>query len=329
MKNRYSRLMLIGACSLFAIFLMAGCSSDQSAGSASHDDFPNKTINIYSPYSPGGYVDIITRQLADQLEDELGVNINVSDHSGGGGIVAMTDILNQEPDGYTLSAASDISHMHFEDVGYEIEDFTFVSSMAYAHHPLIVRSDSEWDDLDDLLEYAEENPGSIRWGSGGIVNPVVLAGRELFDKSGVEAVQVPYDGGAEVLSALLGGDIDLGIIADFKSPYESGDIKLLAESSREADPNFPEVETLAELGYSDQGPLTTYGLIGPGDMPDEVVEVLEDAIGEVVNSDEFKEAMEQLGVEDYYRGSEDYQQLMIEEDQRLEEVVPQYVEEDE
>lgn len=97
MKNRYSRLMLIGACSLFAIFLMAGCSSDQSAGSASHDDFPNKTINIYSPYSPGGYVDIITRQLADQLEDELGVNINVSDHSGGGGIVAMTDILNQEP----------------------------------------------------------------------------------------------------------------------------------------------------------------------------------------------------------------------------------------
>lgn len=89
------------------------------------------------------------------------------------------------------------------------------------------------------------------------------------------------------------------------------------------------VETLAELGYSDQGPLTTYGLIGPGDMPDEVVEVLEDAIGEVVNSDEFKEAMEQLGVEDYYRGSEDYQQLMIEEDQRLEEVVPQYVEEDE
>src|SRR5699024_6158916 len=115
----------------------------------------------------------------------------------------MTEITNQEPDGYTLSAASDISHMHFEDVDYDIDSFTFVSSMAYAHHPLMVRADSEWESVDDLLNYAEENPGKLKWGSGGIVNPVVLVGRELFAENDVEAKQVPYDGGAEVLSGVL------------------------------------------------------------------------------------------------------------------------------
>ncbi|MCG5103230.1 Bug family tripartite tricarboxylate transporter substrate binding protein [Oceanobacillus alkalisoli] len=328
MKKKYGRLLLIGFCLLFTIFIMAGCSGTNSEAEA-HDDFPNKTINIYSPYSPGGYVDIITRQLADQLEDELGVTVNVSDRSGGGGIVAMTEISNQDSDGYTLSAATDISHMHFENVDYEIDDFTYVASMAYAHHPVIVRSDSEWESMDDLLEYAKENPGSLKWGSGGIVNPVVLAARELFDTSGVETEQVPYNGGSEVLSALLGGDIDVGVIADFKSSLESGSIKLLAESSLEANPSYPDVKTLEELGLTGEGPPTVYGIVGPKDIPDEVVEAIDAAMEKVINSDEYKNAMDKLGVQAFYRGSEDYEKLMFEEDERLGEVVPKYLNDDE
>ncbi|WP_159439921.1 Bug family tripartite tricarboxylate transporter substrate binding protein [Bacillus sinesaloumensis] len=326
MKKNYGRLLLLGFGSLFTIFMLAACSA---ANSEAQEDFPNNTINIYSPYSPGGYVDIITRQLADQLEDELGVNVNVSDRSGGGGIVAMTEISKQKPDGYTLSAATDISHMHFENVDYGIDDFTFVSSMAYAHHPVIVRSDSEWDSIDDLLKYAEENPGSLKWGSGGIVNPVVLAARELFATSGVETEQVPYNGGAEVLSALLGGDIDVGIIADFKSSLESGAIKLLAESSLEANPSYPDVKTLHELGLTGEGPPTVYGIVGPKDIPDEIVEVLNSAMEKVINSDEYKNAMEKLGVQPFYRTPEEYKNLMIEEDKRLGEVVPKYLDSNE
>lgn len=327
-KGYYS--LFVGVMFLIVVLLMASCSDSNNTEETeveADEDFPEKTINIYSPYSPGGYADIITRAVAEGLEDELGVNVNVSDESGGGGIVAMTDIVNQEPDGYTLSAATDISHMHFEDVDYEVDDFTYIATTAYAHHPVMVREDSDWDDMDDLLEYAKDNPGSLKWGSGGIVNPVVLAGRELFAEQDIEAEQVPYDGGSEVLSALLSGDIDVGIIADFKSALDAGDIKLLAESSQEEDPNYPEVKTLSEEGYIDEGPPTVYGLVGPKDIPDNVVELINEKVNEILESEDFEKQMDDIGVEAYPKSPEEYQEIIFEEDKRLAEVVPKYSEE--
>src|SRR5699024_8578893 len=200
-------------------------------------------------------------------------------------------------------------------------------TMAYAHHPVMVREDSEWEDIDDMLEYAKENPGSLKWGSGGIVNPIVLAGREMFQDNNIDAKQVPYDGGAEVIEALLADDIDMGIVADFKSSLDAGDIKLLAEATDEADPNYPDVKTLEEEGLIEEGPPYSYGIVGPDEIPTKTLDKLNEAIETVINSEEYKEQLDEIGVEPFYKDSEEYEEIMVEEDKRLEQVVPEYSEE--
>lgn len=315
---------------LTSIFIIIGCSNSEvnkDNTDLSEENYPSKTITIYTPFSAGGVVDLSTRALAEGLEEELGVNFNIVERSGSGGIIAMKEISGQEPDGYTLSAAQSFSQKYFEEVGYDVDDFTYISTTAYAQLPLVVRSDSEWDTIDDFIEYGKNNPGEIRWGSGSTMDEGVLSVMEFLKSAGIEAEHVPYEGGNDVLQAILSGDIQAGITADYKSPYEAGEIKLLAEASGKGNPDFPDVKTFTELGYAEGGPLMYYGIVGPKGIPEEKVNILEEAMEKVVQSDEFKERMENMGIRADYLNSEEYETVKQEEDERLGKAVDRILEE--
>lgn len=323
------KLTFVTAFSLILLLIISGCSNNnqnKNEQADAEDDYPNEPITIYIPFSSGGVVDLSTRALAEGLEDELGVNIDIVERSGSGGIVAMKEISEENPDGYTLSAAQSFSQKYFEDVGYDVDDFTYISTTAYAHLPLVVNADSDWEDIDDLIDYGKENPGKIKWGTGSTMDEGVLSVMEFFESVGVEAEHVPFEGGNEVLQAILSGDIDTGITADYKSPYESGEIELLAEASGNENSDFPDVKTFEELGYSEGDPLMYYGIVGPDGMADETKETLDNAIQKVVESEDFEEQLESMGIKADYSNSEEYEKIKLEEDDRLGEAVDRILE---
>ncbi|WP_158734793.1 tripartite tricarboxylate transporter substrate binding protein [Alteribacillus sp. YIM 98480] len=319
---KQSSSLLLRVCLLtFFAFLLTGCggqnasetASDEETTNASEGDqesnenssYPEKPITIYSLFGSGGAVDQSVRLLADELETILDTEVNIEILEGAGGSVAITQLSNEEPDGYTLSAFANTPFLatQTEDLEYKVDDFTFVSSYVYAYHPLMVSSDSQWENIDELIEWAKDNPGKLTWSGGSPQSPTTITTQIMFDEAGVEAEYVPYDGGNEAMTALMGGHLDAAIAADYAGPLEAGDVRLLAEASGESDPDM-DIPTYGELGYS-EGFLQQYGIVAPEGLPSEITQTLNDAIAEAVQQDDYVEAIENMELEPLHIGSEE------------------------
>ena len=254
------------------------------------DKFPSKPITLYSPYATGGAIDMTLRLLGQELEKKLGVPVLIESKSGGGGAVALNAIKRAKPDGYTLCGFADSMIMVkpiLDSVDYDpLNDFRFVNTLVNAFHPLAIRSNSEWETLDDMIAWAKANPGKLKWAPATASNMLAFVGMKFFKEAGIEATIVPFNGGAEANAALLGGHIDATIIAESLSPYKAGEIRILAETTPVSNPFIPGVKTLKELGY-DTGFSIFYGLLGPKDLPDDIVNFLSKEIDTILKSETF------------------------------------------
>src|SRR5699024_5466082 len=266
-------------------------SSSDSNGSGNEDDnssYPSDVVELVVPASAGGDTDRNARLLAQYLEEELDTNVVVQNVTGSSGSVGVQELMNSEPDGHRvlyfhnnilINNLLGVSENTYEDL-----KIVGISELDNSNG-LVVSSDSEYDNLDDLIEDAKNNPGQIdlRTTTGSFTHIQML---NFEQEAGIDFNFVDAGDFAERNSSLLGGHIDvvpiqLGLANEY---IESGDMKSLGVLSENRLDMYPEVPTFMEEGVDISFEKFFFTAV-PQETPDEVVDVLSEAISNVVNNE--------------------------------------------
>lgn len=261
-------------------------------------NFPNKPITIYCGYVAGATTDMVTRALASGAEKLLGVPVVVENKAGAASMVAAGLIATKKPDGYTMGIVSSDAIMRLPDlvkVGYDpMKDFTFIGQYAGYSGGLVVHSDSPLKTVEEFISYAKAHPG-MTYGSNGPNIHQAMSIELLAQCKGLIFKQIPYQGGAEANTALLGKHVGFLCGAGSHLPYvQQGKFRLLMVfQTNTRDPNNPDVPTLKELGCPDVAPQTQI-MIAPKGLTDEVYNKLADAFKTVADGDEFQKLLKQI-----------------------------------
>lgn len=268
---------------LAAVPLLAACGG--GAGGGDPAAYPSEEIRLLVPYGAGGPTDLTARAYGEFLERDLGQPVVVENLPGGSGAVAGQELISAEPDGYTLSlvtAGTMVLTPLANDVGYTAEDITPVGVMSEVPSLLAVGRGSPYPDVRAFMDAARARPGALTVAVPGASTPQGIELQRLRDEHGVEVTAVPFDGNAEMTTALLGGNVDAVLInasQDVVENLESGAFRPLAVSTAERLDWLPDTPTLVEAGFDG---LTlsgsTFGLAGPAGLPEPVRARLEDAL---------------------------------------------------
>ena len=212
--------------------------------------YPDKPITLICPYSAGGGGDTASRMIAKLAGDMMGVKINVENKTGGGATIGISAVAKAKPDGYTIGfiSTSPITiRPHMMNAPYNpIEDLTYIGQFVASNQPLIVRADSPYKTLDDVIAFARANPGKLRWSTSVQRGGPHVAVEAMFKSEGVKGTFVPFKGGSKVLAALLGGTIEMAMIAEGNKATLDGQTRILAEGTPNKNPVAPDAPILTE-----------------------------------------------------------------------------------
>jgi tripartite-type tricarboxylate transporter receptor subunit TctC len=285
-----------------------------AANAFAQDKFPSKPITLICPWSPGGGTDLHLRKLAQIASKHLGQNVIVENRAGGSGMngpVTMSKTVR--PDGYTISqlTISAFRMPHMQKVDWDpLNDFTYIIGLAGYTFGVVVQADSPIKTFQDVIAYAKANPGKFSYATPGSGTSLHLAMEEIGVKAGVQFLHVPFKGQADGAAALMGGHVMAQVDSTgWARQVDAGTFRLLATlGDRRTRWNAP---TVKELGI-DTVSNSPYGLVGPKDMPPQIVKVLHDAFKLASDDPENAKTLQQLDQLHWYKSSEDYKRWAAE-----------------
>jgi tripartite-type tricarboxylate transporter receptor subunit TctC len=302
---------------LAALGLLAACAEEGGGAAGDAAAYPTEEIRLLVPYAAGGPTDLTARAYGTSLEEQLEQTVVVENLPGGSGALATQELIAAEPDGYTLSlvtAGTLVLTPLANEVGYTKDDVTPIGVMAEVPSVMAVGANSSYQTADDFFAAARENPGGITVGVPGASTPQGIELQRLREEYGVEVTAVPFNGNAEMTTALLGGNVDAVLInasSDVTANIDAGQFRPLAVSSEERLSWLPDTPTLAESGFPE---LTlsgsTFGLAGPAGMPEEVVTVLEDALRTAHDDPAVVEQVGEEYIDAEFRGADELQAVL-------------------
>lgn len=281
MKKRVAAAVMI----LAALAVASGCSKKEV--------YPDKPVTVVCPFAAGGGNDTIIRALVDCAKDKFPKGIAVENRTGSGGTVGLSYGQNAKPDGYTITnIAVELVTLPHAGTGGDVyyDKWTPIMMPNYSCSVITVRADSPYQTLDELLEASKTK--ELQAGNSGVGAIWHLANVALEQEAGTKFVHVPFEGGALMITSLLGGHLDF-ISCSYAEVYphvKSGEFRVLAALSDERMAEAPDIPTAKELGY-DVSIGAWRGLGCPKDTPDEVVKYLEDAFMEAASDEKFTEFM--------------------------------------
>ncbi|HJS05225.1 MAG TPA: tripartite tricarboxylate transporter substrate binding protein [Variovorax sp.] len=247
---------------------------------ASAQDFPDKPIKIYQGFAAGGNADTIARVVSAEMSKGLGQPFVVEAQTGAGGTIAATTVARARPDGYTLLLATGghaVAGALYNKLNYQtVADFQMISTVTFFPFLLVVRADSPYRSLAELLAAARADARSVSYGSAGVGSTHHLAGELLVRSAKAELLHVPYRGDAASVTALLGGEVPLivapptAVMANIKA----GKLRALATTGAQRWSAMPEVPTVAEQGVAGYDVSSWAGFMAPAGTPRPVVERL-------------------------------------------------------
>ena len=286
--------------SWFRIVAAAVAMSVAGGVAAAQSPFPSKPVHIFVPYAAGGGVDILARTLGDVVSRQWGQTVVVENRPGAGGVVASQALVASPPDGYTLIVVASghaTNPFLYPKIPYDtFKDFTPISLLASSPNILLVRTDSPFKTLDDLIAQARSKPGSLSFGHAGTGTSTHLAGELLKNLAKIDLNAIPYKGGAPSINDLLGGQIPMSFNNGPESvgQLEAGTLRALAVTTASRASFLPNVPSMAEAvpGY-DTG--VWWGLLGPAGMPADLIAKLSHDFVAALNTDPVKERLSKLG----------------------------------
>jgi tripartite-type tricarboxylate transporter receptor subunit TctC len=251
-----------------------------AAGSvAAAQDYPTQAITLIVPYSPGGGGDTVARIVADRLGEELGQTINVVNCEGAVAEIGIAEMARAEPDGYTLGVFGFPDNVVLEntrDTDFDADSFEYLAGFDLTPMGMFAGPGAPFDDLDGLREHAEANPGAVVVGESGALG--LLAILAFADELDVQLTPIRYDGGGELMNALLGNHIDMASTSSMShDPITDANGTPIGFFADERMDMFPDVPTFAEQGVELEMGVGRV-MVAPAGIPDEVRDRLTEAL---------------------------------------------------
>jgi tripartite-type tricarboxylate transporter receptor subunit TctC len=225
------------------------------AGAAQAQGWPAKPVRVVVAFAPGGSTDVAVRTLAERMAPALGQPVLVENRAGAGGNVAAEYVLKQPADGYTVLATADslASNPHLYKLSFEPRK-DFVPVVQLTRQPVVMGAHPSLgaNTLAELIALAKAKPG-LAYATSGSGSIQHMAGEWFAKLAGVKLTHVPYKGGGQAITDLLGGQVPLGSLGNtpLLPHYRAGKLKILAQTSAQRSPSLPEVPTYAEAGLKD------------------------------------------------------------------------------
>ncbi|WP_422290312.1 tripartite tricarboxylate transporter substrate binding protein [Hydrogenophaga sp.] len=274
--------------------MLAGLAAAVALVSAPAHAFPDKPIKLVVPFAPAGGTDLIARTLAVEMAKDLGQPVVVDNKPGASTLIGTDLVAKSAPDGYTLvvsSIAHAVNPSLMAKMPYSTEkDFAPVSMIVRSPNVLVVRADSPFKSLKDVIAAAKADPDKLSYASPGNGTSSHLAGALFADMAKVQIKHVAYKGSGPALTDLLGGQTDMifatsGSVGSF---IESGKLRALAITSAERSTAYPSVPTVAEAGVPGYATEGWYGFYAPAGTPAAVIDRLNAATRKAAASEVFK-----------------------------------------
>ena len=287
---------------LFAAFVAAFVFAT-AAPLARADEYPTRPVTLVVPYTPGGSTEILARIVGDKLGKRLGKPVVVEMRPGAGTVIGATMVAQAPPDGYTLLMATPtpmaINVTVHRKLPYDpATDFVPLGMVASAPFLLLVNPTLPVHSVKELIAYAKANPGKLSYGTGGVGAPHHLY-MELFKSmTGTQMTHVPYKGSLPALTDVVGGHIQLMFcdIPPAAGMITAGKVRVLAVSTGERVPSYPDVPTVAEAGVPGFAVAGWFMIVAPVKTPRTIVDKLHDNLVAVAADPDVKARIAQLSL---------------------------------
>ena len=312
MLNKKSGLITIILC---AALILSGCATTPA--------FPTKNITMIVPYTAGGPADLMARTMEKPAYQKFNQSLVITNMPGGGGTLAWNELAGANPDGYTLGITTMalILQPLYGDTRYHYA--TALDPIAQiVSYPVVVvaRADQPWQNINDLIQHAQNHPGEIKFSHSGIGASHHLFGEIFAKEAGINIVQVPFRGDSEALAALLGGHTQIAFMGptSVKEHVKSGSVKILAVSSEQrlTDPALASAPTFKEQGLNLVFQIW-YGVGAPKQLPPDVKQRLADGFKAIAQDPEFRQNVENLGLTVDYLDSKQSTVKWIEQNDKM------------
>ena len=272
--------------------------------SIAQSGYPNKSVRLIVGFAPGGSTDIVGRIVAQRLGERLGQTVVVENKAGAGGTIGADATAKATPDGYTLTLGTTSTHAiapgAYSKLSYDpVADFTHISLVAITPYLLVVNPQVKANNLAEFVTLAKSQPGTLNYASAGNGTATHLAMEMLKDAAKIDLIHIPYKGNAPADAAIIGGEVQavFGSMPALLQNTKANKVRPLAVGTAARSPALPEVPTVAEQGYPGFEAALWLGIMGPANMPKDVVERLHKEIVAIVATPEFKAAMDANGAE--------------------------------
>ncbi len=267
--------------------------------SFAEDKFPSEPITLIVGFAPGGTGDLPLRYLGETASKKLGQPVIVINKPGAGGAVALGEVKNAKPDGYTIAFLSTggVMGAHMRKLPYDpVKDFEPVIQHTASVYGLVVQADSPFKTLEDLIAYAKKNPNKVTYSTAGASTPQHIVMLQLADAAGVKWTHIPMGGGVKAATQLLGGHVTACAGSPEWKPFvDEGRLRLIAMFGDERLEDYPDVPTLKELGYDIVAP-SLYSVVGPKGIPEDRVLILHDALHEGMKTQGYKDLLKKFNL---------------------------------
>ena len=293
---------------------------------AAKAEYPDKPIRMVIPFAAGGTTDLLARAIGQHLAQAWGQPVVSENRVGANGIIAAEMVAKSPGDGYTLHLVAmghAINPLIYKKIPFDADkDFTPISLIATFPQLVLVHPSVPANSLKELIALAKKSPKGLTYASGGNGSSQHLAGALFTYMAGIDMNHIPYKGGAPGLMDVLGGNVNMMIIQPTsKEQITSGQLRALAISSNKRSSNYPDVPTVAEAGVPGYQSVAWYGLVGPKDMPPDVLKKISDEVAKASQTDAVKRIIEAQGGDLVASSAKEFKTFIDAERKRFTEIV--------
>ena len=307
---------------LLVIVLMA-------APVSAFDPYPNHAVNVIVPFPPGGVAELTGRPALHVLSKQLKQPFVLINRPGAGGSIGAAVVATAKPDGYTLllalasvSTNPEADKMAGRAPAFQLDQLAPIALLTADPVIMMVKNDSPYKTLKDLIDDAKKRPGAINYSSSGNYGTYHVATEMFSAAAGIEMKHIPYAGGGPALLALLSGQVDVGLLGPSvaNAQIKAGKLRPLASWGSKRLAALPDLLTLKELGYNIEYTIWS-GLFAPAGTPEPVMNTLRDAVRTMVADEEFKASMAKIETPIQYLDAPEFRKFWDQDARRLIEVV--------
>jgi tripartite-type tricarboxylate transporter receptor subunit TctC len=283
------------------------------------ENYPSRQITLIAPFAAGGSTDLVARVISEGLRAKLGQPVIVENKPGGTGLIGAREVVKADPDGYTLllanAGATVIPAAMSRNYPIDLnKDLVAIGLVAEFVGVVIAKKDLPVNTMQEFIAYAKANPGKLNFGTSGVGSMVHLAAELLMKETGIKMQHLPYKGGSNSMTDLLGGTIDVLFVS---SPVAVGqadnkNLKMLGVTSRYRLQALPNVPTIEESGVPGFDTTAWMGVMGPAGMPPAIRDKLSAALVEIARDPDTQAKLRKIGFEpigkdaaafqDFFRG---------------------------